>query len=104
DTDGRSGSRARGRALAGTRGGEPLPPRGTEGMHSALAGSEARPSRRAPGRAIAPELDALCVTATAGERSKRLQTARELGDGVQRYLDGDRDLARRRDLARAHLV
>jgi serine/threonine-protein kinase len=40
--------------------------------------------------------------ATRGKREDRMQTARELGEGVQRYLDGDRDLARRRDLARHH--
>ncbi|MGE5183115.1 MAG: hypothetical protein ACM31C_13685, partial [Acidobacteriota bacterium] len=34
----------------------------------------------------------------------RIHTARELADAVQRYLDGDRDLAHRRELARHHLV
>jgi tRNA A-37 threonylcarbamoyl transferase component Bud32 len=84
--------------------GEPLHPRGVAGMRSALAGPDARPSQRAPGRAIPPELDALCVAATATERDQRIPRARELGDRVQRFLDGDRDLARRRDLARAHLA
>jgi serine/threonine-protein kinase len=71
-------------------------------MRSALSGCDARPSQRAPKRHIAPELDALCVAATATDRDERIQTARELGDRVQRFLDGDRDLARRRDLARDH--
>jgi serine/threonine-protein kinase len=32
-----------------------------------------------------------------------VQTARELAERIERFLDGDRDLAMRRDLARAHL-
>src|SRR5262249_46226370 len=63
-----------------------------------------RPSQRARGRAIPPELDGLCAAATAVERAERIATARELGDRVQRYLDGDRDLALRRDLAREHFA
>jgi hypothetical protein len=82
--------------------GEPLHPRGV-GMTSALARTDARPSVRTPDRDIAPELDALCVHATARDREERLPSARELGDRIQRFLDGDRDLARRRDLARDHL-
>jgi serine/threonine-protein kinase len=62
-----------------------------------------RPSVRAPGRDIPPELDALCVRATHIDRTKRIQTPRELGEAVERFLDGDRDLALRRDLARTHL-
>ena len=82
--------------------GEPLHP-AAGGMTRALAGVDARPSARAEGRAIPPELDALCVQATAKDRGERLATARELGDGVQRFLDGDRDVALRRELARGHL-
>ncbi len=81
---------------------EPLHPRGVEGMSSAVTGRDARPSVRAPGRDIAPELDAICVDATQYDPTKR-PTARELGDRVQRFLDGDRDLALRRQLARQHL-
>jgi len=82
--------------------GEPLHPRGV-GMTSALARTDARPSARATDREIAPELDALCVHATARDREERLPTARELGDRIQQFLDGDRDLALRRELARGHL-
>jgi hypothetical protein len=81
--------------------GEPLHPRGA-GMTSALTKVDARPSARAPDQAIAPELDALCVQATAKDREERLPSARELGDRIQRFLDGDRDLALRRELAREH--
>jgi serine/threonine-protein kinase len=60
---------------------------------------EPRPSVRAPARDIPPELDAICVTATQRERTDRYATARELGDAVQAYLDGDRDVALRKQLA-----
>jgi serine/threonine-protein kinase len=61
-----------------------------------------RPSQCAPEREIPPELDALCVDACAIRPEDRLASARELGDRVQRYLDGDRDVALRKQLARAH--
>jgi serine/threonine-protein kinase len=50
-----------------------------------------------------PELAALCARAMDVERDRRAQSARELADVVQRYLDGDRDLALRRKLASDHL-
>ncbi len=83
--------------------GEPLHPRGSHGMQSALEGPDARPSLRRGGKEVPPELDALCVHATHLVREDRVQTARELGERVQRYLDGDRDLALRRQLASTHL-
>jgi serine/threonine-protein kinase len=52
---------------------------------------------------VPPELDALWRAATAREPAERVARARELGEAVQRYLDGDRDVALRRDLARKHL-
>jgi serine/threonine-protein kinase len=83
--------------------GEPLHPRGYEGMQSALFRSGEKPSARTPDRNIPPELDLLCAQATAAERELRIRTARELGDRVQQFLDGDRDLATRRTLAKQHL-
>jgi serine/threonine-protein kinase len=83
--------------------GEPLHPRGFIGMQAALENTDSRPSLRAPEREIPPELDELVVLATAPELDKRIQTAREVGERVQRFLDGDRDLAMRRKLAAEHL-
>jgi eukaryotic-like serine/threonine-protein kinase len=62
-----------------------------------------RASEKAPERVIAPELDELCAAATASERSTRLASARVLGARVQHYLNGDRDVAMRRRLARQTL-
>jgi len=84
--------------------GAALHPRGEAGMRSALVGADARPSLKAPADDVPPELDELCVRATATERDQRVSSARELGDVVQRFLDGDRDLALRRTLARDHLA
>jgi len=103
DIDGRTDVYTLGCLLFEILAGEPLHPRGYEGMQSALFKSDNRPSQRAPDRAIPPELDLLCAHATQPERELRVQTARELGDRVQQFLDGDRDLATRRTLAREHL-
>jgi hypothetical protein len=82
--------------------GEALHPRGFHGLESAVTGLDARPSTR--GHDVAPELDALCIAATQKERDDRIASARELGESVQRYLDGDRDIALRRSLAQSHLA
>jgi serine/threonine-protein kinase len=71
-------------------------------IDSTLAGIDARPSVRAPHLDVPPELDAVCVKATSLDPAERYASARELVDDVERYLDGDRDLARRRDLSREH--
>ncbi len=55
-------------------------------------------------RDVPPELSVLADRATAAQRGDRLASARALAEGVQRYLDGDRDSAMRRDLAVAHLA
>jgi serine/threonine-protein kinase len=81
----------------------PLHPRGQPGVASAIAGVDARASLRAPEREIPPELDAICVAATALDRDQRTPNPRALGDAVQRFLDGNRDLALRKQLARAEL-
>ncbi len=68
----------------------------------ALASAAARPSLVRPD--APPELDALCEQATRLDPEQRPASARALGDAVQAYLDGDRDLARRTELARSHLA
>jgi len=82
---------------------EPLFPRGREGLAAVLAGIDARPSHRTPGRDLPPELDDACVKATA-PLADRLVTARAVGEAVERFLDGDRDLAARAELARQALA
>ena len=69
-----------------------------------LAGANAAARERAPELDIAPELEAICLRATAFEASARYQTARELYDDLERYLDGARDESRRRELAGRHTV
>jgi serine/threonine-protein kinase len=84
--------------LAGT----PLHPPGD--LTAVFEEYEARPSVRAPNRDVPPELDALVVRATHPEPTQRPATARELCERVQRYLDGDRDVAMRRKLAREQIA
>jgi serine/threonine-protein kinase len=69
---------------------------------STLRGVDARPSLRAAGLDVAPELDAICVKATALDPRDRFSTVRELVDALESYLDGDRDVERRRSLAAEH--
>jgi eukaryotic-like serine/threonine-protein kinase len=104
DIDARADVYALGCMLFAILAGDDLHPRGPKGLQSAVQGADARPSQRAPGRAIPVELDALCVEATAKDRGARIATARELGDRVQQFLDGDRDHETRRQLARDHLA
>jgi serine/threonine-protein kinase len=82
--------------------GSPLHPPGE--LTAAFDAYDARPSVRAPDRDVPPELEALVVRATHPEPEQRPATARELCDRVQRYLDGDRDIALRRKLAREQIA
>ncbi len=72
-------------------------------MKRALEGVDARASSRAPGRDVAPELEAICVRACALDPAQRPRSARELADAIDAYLSGDRDLELRRTLATVHL-
>jgi serine/threonine-protein kinase len=83
--------------------GESLHPRGQAGLLSTVSGIDGAPSRRRPDRSVAPELDAVCEAALADSPTAR-PTAHELAERVQRYLDGDRDLERRRALAAQQLA
>jgi serine/threonine-protein kinase len=80
--------------------GVPALPHGKAGIAAALATSHHRPSRCALD--VPPELDDLCARATAANAADR-PSARVLADKLQEFLDGDHDLARRRELA-AELV
>jgi eukaryotic-like serine/threonine-protein kinase len=84
--------------------GEPLHPRGEAALSSTLTSPQDAPARRvAERRQIPPELDGVCFDALAEEPGQR-PSARELADRVQAYLDGDRDVERRRAMATAQLV
>jgi serine/threonine-protein kinase len=83
---------------------EPLHPDGNAAsvLASTLRGADARPSARAPGREVPPELEAICVKATARSPQDRYASARDLCAAVERTLDGERDVALRQALAGEH--
>jgi serine/threonine protein kinase len=78
---------------------EPMLPRGMAALAAAMSAEPGHPAARRPDGDIAPELDDACARATAPAATERTASARELHAAVQRYLDGDRDLARRREMA-----
>ena len=71
-------------------------PRGVQGLVEAISTPQHRPSAR--GGEVPPELDDLCARATAQDTALR-PTARAFADGIQAFLDGDRDTERRIELA-----
>src|SRR6185437_11561329 len=83
---------------------EPLHPKTSwkEMLFSTLKGVSARPSKRAPHLDVPPELEEICVRATRNDPKHRFQSARDLHEAVERYLDGDRDVEARRKMARTH--
>ena len=82
-------------------GGGPLVPPGTrsERATATLKGVEPRVRERSAALGLPPELEAVVLRATLGKPKARFGSARELADAVQRYLEGDRDSQRRRELA-----
>ncbi len=76
-----------------------LSPRHRGGDASELARVTLEDGPREPTPGVPPELDAAWVTATRRDREGRYASARELADAVERYLDGDRDSVRRRELS-----
>jgi serine/threonine-protein kinase len=68
------------------------------------AGVCARPSIRAPEAHVPPELEAICVKATERDPAARFQSARELHDAIEAFLDGDRDVQLRLEGARRHAL
>jgi hypothetical protein len=71
---------------------------------STLASGAASPSARAPQLGIPPELDNISAKATSLSPGDRFASAREMQEAIERYLDGERDAERRRDLAKGHAV
>jgi eukaryotic-like serine/threonine-protein kinase len=72
-------------------------------LAATLKGADARASVRAPDAGVPPELDDVCVRATARDPAERFATARELSEAVERFLEGDRDLEQRRAMAERHV-
>ena len=68
-----------------------------------VKGVEARASVRAPEADVPPELEELVVAATRVQPGDRLASALLLHEGIEAYLDGDRDLQLRKDSAKKHL-
>ena len=64
----------------------------------------ARFEGRARAADVAPELVAIAERALALDKSERFPTARDLADALERYLDGERDEATRRELAQGHVA
>ncbi|MEO8799270.1 MAG: serine/threonine-protein kinase, partial [Polyangiaceae bacterium] len=63
---------------------------------------DARCSVRCPSTDVPPELETICVQTTKAKPEERTASARDLNDAIGRFLDGDRDLERRRILAEDH--
>jgi serine/threonine-protein kinase len=64
---------------------------------------DAKASVRAPHRNVAPELEAVCIRATEMEMDKRYPSPRAMQEAINRYLEGDRELEARRQLAAKHM-
>ncbi|HEX7703122.1 MAG TPA: serine/threonine-protein kinase [Kofleriaceae bacterium] len=79
--------------------GEPLHPRGPTALQSTVSGDVVTSAaKRRPDRTVPPELDAIVGVMVAMDPSAR-PTARKVAERVEAYLDGDRDIARRRTMA-----
>jgi serine/threonine-protein kinase len=81
--------------------GDAMLPRGRAALEAALGTVDARPSQRSGATDVPPELDALCVAATASTPDAR-PSARELAERIEKFLDGDRDLALRKAVSTRH--
>jgi serine/threonine-protein kinase len=79
--------------------GEPVHPRGSNAIASTVSGTTITSVvKRRPDRVVPPELDAVCASMLAMDPTTR-PTARRVADRIEAYLDGDRDVARRRTMA-----
>jgi hypothetical protein len=79
--------------------GEPLHPRGPTALQSTVSGEVVTSvAKRRPDRLVPPELDAIVGVMVAMDPTAR-PNARKVAERVEAYLDGDRDIARRRTMA-----
>jgi serine/threonine-protein kinase len=101
DLDGRADVYALGCILFELLALKPLHKRGSTPREMAVAPIDARASVH--DLDVPPELDAICVRATQRNRDDRYPTARAVGEAVQQFLDGDRDVALRKQLAQTEL-
>lgn len=69
-----------------------------------VAGFQQSPSERSPHLSIPPELDEIVKKATQLEPSKRFESARAMHDAIERFLDGERDIERRKEQAQRHTL
>jgi serine/threonine-protein kinase len=85
---------------------EPLHPRQSppQLVASTLDGADARAGARAPAADVPPELEAVCVRATATAPGDRYPDVPAMIAAIEAYADGDRDLHKRRALAEALAV
>ena len=71
-------------------------------VSSTLRGPDAQLSVRAPDADCPPEIDDVVVRATALDPAARYPSARAMHEAIERYLDGERDQQRRRELSNEH--
>jgi serine/threonine-protein kinase len=81
---------------------EGLHPKGRAAIASTLKGVDERASQRRPGADVPPELDELCLRCLDSDPSKR-PSVKQLSERLEGYLDGDRDVERRRELAASYV-
>ena len=75
-------------------------PRGNGAIASTIRGEIVGPAQRRPERNVPPELESLCLAALALAPDDR-PSVKQLADKVQGFLDGDRDVVARKELALA---
>ncbi len=76
----------------------PALPRGPAALALTLDAPWHSPRTSHPDQDVPPELDTLCIDATMADPALR-PNARQLAERVRSYLDGDRDLAQRKQIA-----
>jgi serine/threonine-protein kinase len=83
---------------------QPLHGRGTSNdlMRTTLAGVDVDAAFRREDADVPPELIAIVARSVARHPDGRFATAREMHEALESFLNGDRDLERRRELARDH--